>query len=128
MDEIEIKAPAQPDLNELQAQCEALRHLVVSILVLAVVVSGTLTIYLLRQWRFTHSELVAFRPQAVPFITQYQKERGPAMDQFLARLADYSRTHTDIIPVLTRYGLRQVSPTNAVPTKASPPAVPAPKK
>src|SRR5437867_2480250 len=130
MDEIEIKAPAQPDLNELQAQYEALRHLVVSILVLAVVVSGTLTIYLLRQYRFTHSELVQFRPGAVQMITEYQKIRGPVQDQFLYRLTEYGRTHPDFAPIMTKYGLKPATPSNAAPATASAPPAPAsaPKK
>jgi hypothetical protein len=120
MDQMEIKGPAQPDVNELREEYEALRHLVVSILVLALVVSGTLTIYLLRQWRFTHTELLATRPVAQPVIANYQKA-GPAMDQFLNRLADYGRTHPDVIPVLTRYGLRPVAASGAPPGSVSAP-------
>ena|SRR5438067_12870237 len=127
MDEMEIKAPAQPDVNELQAQYDALRHLVVSLLVLAVVVSGTLTIFLLRQWRFTHTELVATRPPATQLMADYQK-KGPAMDQFLNRLADYGRTHPEVVPILMKYGLKPVSATSAPPGSVSPPKVTTPKK
>src|SRR6266478_3552141 len=127
MDEIETKAPAQPDLIDRRAQYDALRHLVVSILVLAVVVSGTLTIYLLRQYRFTHSELVQFRPGAAQMITDYQKIRGPVQDQFVYRLAEYGRSHPDFGPIMTKYGLKPPSPTSAVPATASPPPTPAPK-
>src|SRR5262245_58524000 len=128
MDEIETKTPAQPDLTELRAQYEALRHLVVSMLVLAVVVSGTLTIYLLRQYRFTHSELVQFRPGATQMITEYQKIRGPVQDQFLMRLTEYGRTHPDFAPIMNKYGLKPPTPSNAAPAAVSPPAATTPKK
>src|SRR5438552_1847128 len=126
MDEMEIKAPAQPDVNELQAQFEALRHLVISLLVLALVISGTLTIYLLRQWRFTHSELAPFRPVATQMINDYERRR-PVMDQFLVRLADHGKTHPELIPLLNRYGLRSVSPTNVPIPTVMPPKIPAKK-
>ena len=128
MDEVENKTAAQPEVNELQAQYDALRHLVVSMLVLAVVVSGTLTIYLLRQYRFTHSELVQFRPGAVQMITDYQKIRGPVQDQFLYRLTEYGRTHPDFAPIMTKYGLKPAAPSNAAPATASPAPASAPKK
>jgi hypothetical protein len=125
MDEIETKAPAQADLNELREEYEALRHLVVSILVLAVVVSGTLTIYLLRQYKSTHSELVQFRPGAVQMINDYQKLRGPMQEQFVHKLIEYGKTHPDFGPIVTKYGLTPA--TNAAPPATSTPPT-APKK
>jgi len=128
MDEVENKTAAQPDLHELRAEYEALRHLVVSLLVLAVVVSGTLTIYLLRQYRFTHNELVQFRPGAVQMISEYQKLRGPVQDQFLIRLTEYGRTHPDFAPIMAKYGLKPATSTSAAPATASPAPGAPPKK
>ena len=64
MDNLENKSLVQSAGNDLQAQYEALRHLVVSILILVVVISGTLNIYFLRQWRSTSKDLASIRPQA----------------------------------------------------------------
>ena len=118
MDEIETRAPAQADLNALREQYDALRHLVVSILVLAVVVSGTLTIYLLRQYKSTHGELIQFRPGAVQMINDYQKIRGPMQEQFVHKLIEYGKTHQDFGPIVTKYGLSNAAPA----TTSAPPA------
>ncbi len=53
MDNLEIRTPVQPNVNDAQAQYDELRHLIVSVLILVIVISGTFNIYLLRQWRST---------------------------------------------------------------------------
>jgi len=125
MDTLDKKTSIQPELNELQAQYDALRHLVVSLLILVVVISGTLNIYLLRQWRSTSKDLAAIRPQAAQMITDYQKNSGPLMQDFIRRVTDYGRAHPDFAPVLAKYGLRPSAPTNPPPMA---PATVLPKK
>ena len=117
-----IRTPIQPNANDLQAQFDALRHLVVSILILVIVISGTLNIYLLRQWRSASKDLAAIRPQAAQMIAEYQKVSAPLMNDFVKKITEYGRTHPDFAPVLAKYGIRL---TNAPP--ASPAAI-APKK
>jgi hypothetical protein len=121
MDNLDIKSPAQPEANDLQAQCDALRHLVVSILILVVVISGTLNIYLLRQWRSTTKDLAAIRPQAAQMIAEYQKVSGPLMNDFIKKITEYGRTHPDFAPVLTKYGIKSTTvlaaPATTVPKK-----------
>jgi hypothetical protein len=127
MNESEIKPQTQmePDLADLQDQFEYLRSTVISILLLLVVVSGTLTIYLLRQVRYAKSDLNAFRPQATQIISDYARLTRPRMDVVLKAVEDYGRTHSDYVPILTKYGLK---PAAAAPAPAAPPpAVPAPK-
>jgi hypothetical protein len=128
MDNLETSSSPQPGANHLQGQYEALRHLVVSMLILVVVISGTLNIYLLRQWRSTSKDLAAIRPQAAQMINEYQKVSGPRMTEFIKKITEYGRTHPDFAPILTKYGIKP-NATGAPPVGAtSPLPAAAPKK
>jgi hypothetical protein len=122
----EDRALSQPGLADLQDQIGALRHLAVSILILLVVISGTFTIYLLRQWRTVNKELAGFRPQATQLVGEYQRVSAPVMSDFVKKVTEYGRTHPDFMPVLAKYGLKPGSSTGAAPVTATapPPAVP----
>ena len=124
MDTLDNKTSVQPDLSDLQPQYHALRHLVVSLLILVVVISGTFNIYLLRQWRSTSKDLTAIRPQAAQMIADYQKS-GPLMQDFLKKVTEYGRSHPDYAVVLTKYGLKPGAPNNPPPMT---PTTAAPKK
>ena len=127
MDNLDNKTPIQAGENDLQAQFDALRHLVTSTLILVIVVSGTFNIYLLRQWRTVSKELAQIRPQAAQIITDYQKS-GPMMDDFVNRITEYGRTHADFAPIMAKYNLRSAGTASAPPaTPASSPAT-MPKK
>ena len=128
MDNLENRTPIQPVANDLQAQYAALRHLVVSLLILVVVISGTLNIYLLRQWRTTKRDLAGIRPQAMQMIAEYQKVSGPMMNDFIKKIAEYGRTHPDFAPVLAKYGIKPGAATNAAPTAPIPQPAAPPKK
>ena len=118
MDNLENKTPIQAGESDLQAQLDALRHLVKSTLILLIVVSGTFNIYLLRQWRTVSKELAQMRPQAAQLIEDYKKS-GPMMDDFISKIADYGRAHPDFAPILAKYNLRPAGATSV------PPAIPA---
>jgi hypothetical protein len=123
MDNLDNKTPVQPELGDLQAQYDALRHMLVSLMVLVVVMSGTFNIYLLRQWRSTSKDLTAIRPQATQMVAEFQKVSGPVMQDFVRKITDYGRTHPDFAPVLAKYGLKPITPTNppsALPTTTAP--------
>ena len=128
MDNPEIKTPSPADPGQLQAQFEDLHHLVVSLLILVVVVSGTLSVFLLRQWRTTSKDLAAIRPGATQFISDYHKVGQQRMDAFLEKLKDYGRTHPDFVPILTRYGLSSNVPPGLAPAPSTIPPSSAPKK
>ena len=123
MDTLENKPSPQPGANDLQAQYDALRHLVVSVLILVVVMSGTLNIYFLRQWRSTSKDLAAIRPQASQMITEYQKVTGPLMNDFIKKITEYGRTHPDFAPIMAKYGLKPAALTN-LPAPAVVPTAP----
>ena len=127
MDNLDNAKPSQTGADDLQAQFDALRHLVVSILILVIVMSGTLNIYLLRQWRSVSKDLAGVRPQAAQMIADYQKVTGPLMTDFVKKLTEYGRTHPDFAPVLAKYNIKPAGATGAAPTAATPPPAP-PKK
>ena len=77
MDDLDTKTPFESGDSDLQAQFESLRQLITSVLILVIVISGTLNIYLLRQWRTTSKDLAGIRPQAAQMIAEYQKVSGP---------------------------------------------------
>jgi hypothetical protein len=112
--------PAQPmadESNDLHAQLEALRGVVNLALVLMLIVSGTLTTYMMRQWRSAKTEL----EQLSAGITAYQKSTGPAMDEFVRRTVEYSRTHPDFAPLAAKYHFNEAG---ATPASQGRPAVP----
>jgi len=123
MDNAESQPAAPEELVRLQAKLDALNHLVVSVLILLVIISGTLTIYLLRQWMSTRKDLAAFRPMAAQVIGQYNnsRERNARMDGFISRLTDYGRTHTNFAPILIKYGINPAAP-SATPAASAGPA------
>ncbi|HOX56512.1 MAG TPA: hypothetical protein P5205_06490 [Candidatus Paceibacterota bacterium] len=125
MDYIDTNAPTRSGANDLQAQHDSLRHLVVSILILVIVISGTLNIFLLRQWRSSSKDLAAIRPQAAQMINDYQKVSGPLMTDFIKKITEYGRVHPDFAPILAKYNLKPAIPTNLPPVA---PAPVAPKK
>src|SRR5258707_5910237 len=107
MDEIESQgSQPQPSVAELGEQLADLRHLVVSLLILALVVSGTLNLYLLRQVKFTRDDLQAFLPHATQMIAEFNKTSAPAMREFLLKLIDYGKTHPDFMPIAHKYGIK----------------------
>jgi len=106
MDNVETKSAPLPGSNEWQAHYDSLQHLVISVLVLLIVVSGTLWIFLRWQVKYTSLELEGVRAQATNFIAAYEKTTKPAMDNFINKLADYGRTHPDFAPIMAKYGIK----------------------
>ena len=90
------------DFAELRDQHESLRHLINSVLMLVIVISGTMTVFLFRQNRFMSQELEAVRARHNNAVSAY-KVVSPQIDDFERRLAEYARTHPDFAPVLAKY-------------------------
>ena len=128
MDNLDQPTPVQPDVSDLRTQCDQLRQLIASILILVIVISGTLGIYLLRQWQSSRKDLAAIRPQAAQMIAEYQKVSGPLMNDFVKKITDYGRSHPDFVPVLAKYGMRPAGPANTPATALGSPPAAAPKK
>jgi hypothetical protein len=110
--------------GDVVGELESLRHLVVSVLVLSLVVSGTLAVYLWLQVRHTSQELQVQRPMLKITIDQYKNGGERMIDQFVVNLQEYGRTHPDFIPVLAKHGLK---PGAAPSTNTAPAPAPAGK-
>ena len=117
MDNPEIMSPTA-SADQLQQRLDSLKHLVVSVLILLIIVSGTLTIFLLRQWQSTRKDLADYKPSAEVAIAHYNKEEAARMDSLISRLTEYGRAHPDFRPVLMKYGIVQA--TGAAPATAAP--------
>src|SRR5579864_1162678 len=102
MDNPESQTSTQSQLSTLQEQCESLRQLVSALLLLLLLVSGTLTIFLGRQWRFTKNEIDLLTPQAGQILTDFNRNL-PMMQDFIRKLNDYGKTHPDFAPIVTKY-------------------------
>jgi hypothetical protein len=122
MDNLESAVSRQPDINELRSECESLRQLVASLLVLLLVVSGTLNLYFWRQFRVTKGALDAERPQITQMVAEYDKGQGVAINNFLAKLVDFEKKNPDFAPILAKYGVRPGQSTSAPPATATAPA------
>jgi hypothetical protein len=110
MDNLENKpADALPggttDVAALKAECENLRRLLVSALMLMIVVSGTLNLYLLRQVKYARTDLGGIAPAVNQMRAEYDKAR-PVMEQFIQRAQDFGRTNPDFAPILAKYNLK----------------------
>ena len=126
MDTFETKSPDQPAADGLQDQVDALRHLVVSLLILVVVVSGTFSIYILRQLKDAHRDIERIRPQVAQMTANYQRAEAPMMQTLMNKFAEYGATHPDYVPILAKYGIK---PAAAPAASSMPPsAAPSEKK
>jgi hypothetical protein len=128
MDNLENKSVPQAESNEWRAHYDSIHHLVISIMVLLIVVSGTLWIFLRWQVKYTSLELENVRPQATSFIAAYEKTTKPAMDNFINKLAEYGRTHPDFAPIMTKYGIKPAGAPGNVTGTTTPPAAPSKNK
>jgi hypothetical protein len=116
MDNFETDRPAsEPDHSQLQAEVDSLRHLVVSIVVLLIVVSGTLNVFLLRQWRTSQTEAKGLRA----IVDEYNKTSVPQITNFVAKLTEFGQTHTNFSYILEKYNLK---PATTAATSSPPPA------
>ena len=117
LDNLESKAAGTPN-EDVQEQVDSLRQTVFGLLVVCVIISGTFLIFLARQYRLVSNDLKAISPQANALIAEHTKQTGPAMQQFVTKLIDFSKTHPDFAPVLTKYGVSNppAAPTSAAPT------------
>jgi hypothetical protein len=86
--------------STLNEQVAALQRQVFALLLALVVVSGTLTVYLYRQASIIGKD-VASEKQLIVSVSQGET----AMISLANQLAVYGRTHPDIVPLLTKYGI-----------------------
>jgi hypothetical protein len=88
------------ETNNLSEQVAALQRQVFALLLALVVVSGTLTVYLYRQASILGKD-VASEKQLISSVNQGEA----TMISLANQLAVYSKSHPDIVPLLTKYGI-----------------------
>jgi hypothetical protein len=128
MDNLEHPTPGQPELRDLQAQCDSLQQLVSSLLLVLIVISGTLSIFLLRQWRFVKAELDERAPQAAQMLMEHTNNFAVTQD-FVKKVAEYGRTHPDFGQIAAKYHLSDMlaKPGSGPVTSSLPAAAPGKK-
>jgi hypothetical protein len=109
-------APSEPSLS---AQLQAMRSQFTALLFLLLVLSGSVNVFILRQ-------LIMLGRQSKELslvINDYEKNKRPIIENFAERLRDYSKTHRDFLPIMSKYYLPPE------PAASNPPTIkPAPKK
>ena len=121
-----------PD-NDVRSDLEKIRQLLVSVLVLMFVISGTFNIYLARQVKSSRADVKGMTPQTQNMVADYQHRDGPAIERFITRMREFGQTHTDFVPILAKYNLKPAvaAPLPSLPAPSATPrsnSVPAPTK
>jgi hypothetical protein len=94
------------------------------LLIAVLILSGIFSAFLGLQWHYLRQDLKRLKPVAGPVIQRYNQEK-PTVDAFVAKVAEYARSHPDFAPIAKKYQLQNV--TN-VPAAAPLPAAPAANK
>jgi hypothetical protein len=101
--------------GDSSSEISALRNQVFFLLLALIVVSGTVTVYLYRQASILGRDVNANQK----LVNAYNKGQ-PAVATFANQLGAYSMTHTEIRPVLAKYGIipAPTQPNLTAPTNA----------
>jgi len=104
MSDTENNPLTEETAHDLKEEVACLRQQVWMLLVLALLVSGTLTIFLYRQDLIAKKDLDVLKSNSAPFVQQYQKDSA-GMQSLMGQLGEYSKTHPDFTPIFTKYGI-----------------------
>jgi len=115
MDKSETQPVIEPETEDMKQQCACLQRQITTLLLALVIVSGTLTVFLWRQARYARRDL-----ESTKAPIENSRKNKAAMDAFIARIAEFGRTHPDFAPIMTKY--RIPMPTGAPPATATAPA------
>ena len=101
---------------DLAGQVAMLQRQVFTLLLALIVVSGTLCIYLYRQWSLASKDIAALNQQAAPMMATFKQNQKAILD-FENQLVIYSHSHPDFVPVLMKNGINPTVPPSAAPKK-----------
>lgn len=119
-------APA-PELTELRGRCESLERLVMALLVLLLVVTGTMWMFLRRQVKIAGADLAMYQAQTTNMVAQYKKSE-PMADDLFRKFQEFGRTNPDFVPYLAKYGISPNSPIGKAPLATNRAPVTPPKR
>ena len=108
----------------LQQQVRSLQTLMVAVLMILILLSGSINIYLLRQVGYVRKDLETMRqqePQLTQLIADYQKTSEPLIRNFVADLQNEARKYPELNPLLVKYNLSARPATGAAPATVTAP-------
>jgi hypothetical protein len=126
MSDLETKNASNTE--DLRQQCASLQRQVSTLLLAMFVLSGTVTVFLWRQARYARVDLETLKAPAAQLIQAFKQEKL-LMDDFVAKLSEFGKTHPDFAPILNKYKIQPAaasSITSAPPAVVAPPVSPAP--
>jgi hypothetical protein len=126
MDNLETTSPAR-SAGDWQQQCDALQRQVTILLIGAVILSGTLSVFFWFQSRFAYADLETTKANVGPALQYFNQQEKPLYNRLEGQLADYARTHPDFAQLLATYRIQLVVSSTAPATPATNPT-PAPAK
>ncbi len=118
------------EVSELKGLCAELQSQAHTLRVVLLLVVGSLCLFFWREASFNGRIAQQMEPQVLQAsqIANALSKQGSSFDKqvqaiqaAVARLVDYGRTHSDYVPILSKYGVPVTSPTPPVGTA---PAVP----
>ena len=117
MNESQNEVSTSPTPQDWQQECADLRKRVNFLLFALLVLSLTFTGLMVLQFRRASRDLEAMRPQASK-IVEVNRREAPAIENFITKLAEFSKAHPDFATNLARYNIK-LDTTSSV---ATPPA------
>ncbi len=120
-----LPAASGSEIAELKAQYNSLHSILVSLLLLMIVVSGTLWLYLMRQAKYAKVDLSFTYISYTNTVAQAERMQ-PAIEQTVKKFQDFARTNPDFAPIFAKYIPQSALATAA--TSAPPKTAKAPGK
>ncbi len=130
MNDLESRNVPAGGNDELRQQCASLQRQVTTLLLAVFVLSGTVTVFLWRQARYARADLEVLKLPASQVFQSYKQEKV-MIDDFVARLTEFSKKDQNFAPIFNKYKFQPAAPaaaTSAPPaavTSSAPPIVPA---
>jgi hypothetical protein len=112
-------ATISSEMEEMKAQYEDLRQLVVTGLAILLFISCVFTLFLWRQAKFAQRDLDNYKPLANQVFAAYSREE-PGIQDLARKLAEYGRTHPDFAPISAKYGLGSLTKPGSAPAALPP--------
>ncbi len=107
-------------MDELKSQNDALHSMLVGLLLVLIIVSGTVFVFLLRQVTYAKQDLGMVQVGYTNAVGQYERSRT-VIDETVKKLQEFGRTNADFVPILAKYNLLE-NATSSTPKGARPPA------
>jgi hypothetical protein len=104
----------QPDNTpeSSEEQVSTLRHQLTSALFLVLALSVIMTWFFGYQCYFAYTESRDLKPAAVEArkrLEDFKANREPNFLGMVRKLQDFSKTHPDVLPILNKYGVMQIT-------------------